>query len=157
MSAASGIVMTDREYLISIEACSEALDWLGDRSIVEAWPDCPCGEWMLWWAARCPSFVPGGELHRRIGLAACEIARTALVHVPQGEVRPLRAIETAERYWRGEATVEVRAAVAAAEAAAMAAWAAEWAWAAAWAAEAEAHRQHADIVRRYISAEEIVR
>ena len=158
--------MDDREYLISIKACSEALDWLGDRSIAEAWPDCPCGEWMLWWAARCPSFVQGGELHRRIGLAACEIARTALVHVPQGEVRPLRAIETAERFWRGEVTIDEVARAAAwkstratraAEAAAMAAWAAEWAWAAAWAAEAEAHRQHADIVRRYISAEEIVR
>ena len=101
---------TDRKYLISIKACAEALEWLGDRSIVEAWSSCPRGEWMLWWAARCPAFVPGGDLHRRIGLAACEIARTALVRVPADELRPLRAIETAERFWRGEATVdEVRA------------------------------------------------
>lgn len=165
--------VTDREYLLSIRACGDALEWLGDRSIAEAWLDCPRGEWMLWWAPRCPSFVANGDLHRRIGLAACEIARTALVHVPADDLRPLRAIETTERFWRGEVTLDevaraaawgstraTRAAWAAAEAtrAAGVAWAAAAAWAEVdWEASAKAHRQYADIVRRYISAEEIAR
>ena len=37
-------------------------------------------------------------------LCACACARTALRHVPAGDLRPLRAIETAERWARGEAT-----------------------------------------------------
>lgn len=38
--------------------------------------------------------------------AACAVARTALPFVTQGDLRPLRAIEAAEAWARGEATVE---------------------------------------------------
>jgi hypothetical protein len=80
--------------------------------------------------------------------------------VPPGETRPLKAIETAEAWVRGDATPEqVRASASwAAEAAWAAAWAsaaAEAAWAAAWAAAAaEAARDEtlktcADIVRQF--------
>lgn len=53
---------------------------------------------------------------RRLGVAlACSVARKTLRYVPHGETRPLRAIETVERWSRGEATnVECRAAYAAA-------------------------------------------
>jgi len=37
---------------------------------------------------------------------ACKVAREALPHVPRDEQRPLRAIEAAERWVFGEATVE---------------------------------------------------
>jgi hypothetical protein len=44
---------------------------------------------------------------RRLGVAlACVVARESLRHVPADELRPLRAIETAERWTRGEATAE---------------------------------------------------
>ena len=43
---------------------------------------------------------------RLVVLAACACARNALRHVPPGEARPLRAIETAEAWTRGEATAE---------------------------------------------------
>ena len=64
---------------------------------------------MLWLAVKLSST----EARRReIVRAACACARTALVHVPEGELRPLRCIETAEAWCRGEASIEaVRTAV----------------------------------------------
>jgi hypothetical protein len=44
---------------------------------------------------------------RKLGVfIACRVAREALRYVPAGEDRPLRAIETAERWCRREATAE---------------------------------------------------
>jgi len=43
----------------------------------------------------------------RLGLVlSCKVAREALRFVPEGDARPLQAIEAAERLVRGEATVE---------------------------------------------------
>jgi len=121
---------------------------------------------MLWLLARM-----GGD-HRTIVRAACDIAETVLVHIPDGETRPAAAIAAA-RAWADGPTPETEAAsdaagraaaaaaraadaagrAAAAAAAAAAAEAAEaaaeaWAEAAARAAEA-AEARHADIVRRW--------
>jgi hypothetical protein len=93
------------DKLQQIDACDEAIEWVGSRSAAEAWRDCPRGDWMLWLLARV------GADRRRIVLAACECARMALPYVPEGEDRPRIAIETAEAWARGEATTEqVRAA-----------------------------------------------
>jgi hypothetical protein len=56
---------------------------------------------------------------RRVGVwCACQVAREALRFVPEGEVRPRIAVETAERWVVGDATIEeVRAARDAARAA----------------------------------------
>ncbi len=59
---------------------------------------------------------------RRLGVgetllvaAACGCARLALRHIPPGETRPLKCIETAEAWTRGEATgAQVQAAAMAA-------------------------------------------
>jgi hypothetical protein len=87
--------------------------------------------------------------------AACLCAREALRYVPAGELRPLRAIETAEAWTRGEATIaQVRAArdeawaadaayAAYAADAADAAYAADAADAAAYAAYATAYAAYA--------------
>lgn len=104
----------------------------------EAWERCDHGGWLVRLL---------GALRRRglitwqmLVLAACAAARTALVHVPEGETRPRIAIETAERWARGEATAEeVRNAAAAADAAYAAAYtAADAAYAAAYTAAAAA-------------------
>ena len=66
---------------------------------------------------------------------ACDFAETAIKYVPEDEDRPRKAIETARRYARGEATDEELAAARAARAA----WAAsDAAWAAARAAASDA-------------------
>ena len=110
--------------LEKMDACGSGVDWAGDRSLAEIWRDCERGDWMLWLAARI------GVDRKQIVLAACACARLNLSAVPAGEERPRMAIETTERWCRGEATdEEVRAATDAA-----------WAALAAWAATADAVR-----------------
>ena len=98
--------MSERDPLIASGVDPEALDWLGDLTFADAWHVCERGDWLLWWAARCPAFTAGGALHHEMVLASCEIARTALVYVMAGEGRPLAAIETAEAWTRGDTTIE---------------------------------------------------
>ncbi len=90
---------------------------------------------------------------RRLGVAlACVVAREALRYVPEGELRPLRAIETAERWTRGEATVEecrqAASAASSAYAASAAAYAANAANAAAY-ADADAAAANAAYAASY--------
>lgn len=73
-----------------------------------AFGECPRGDWMLAVAARL------GAEPRSLVLAAAACARTALDAVPPGDTRVLAAIETAERWARGDATAEECAAVASA-------------------------------------------
>ena len=83
-------------------ACAEAVKWAKPyKTLREAWKACTRGDWMLRLAGLA-------ELCSRQGLvlAACACARLALPYVKKGEKRPLAAIETAERWARGEATLE---------------------------------------------------
>ena len=97
------------DVLRRMGACSESIVWLEERSrrvrpdqrrASLAWAECERGDWMLWIAVRA------GVDRRIVVAAACACAREALVHVPARELRPLRAIETAEAWTRGEATIE---------------------------------------------------
>lgn len=40
--------MTLREKLLKMEACSEAIEWVGDRDLATAWRECVEGAWMWW-------------------------------------------------------------------------------------------------------------
>ena len=103
-----------REWLGEQNACIAAMEWLGERDERQAWEECERGDWLLWWAGK-------RKVDRRLlVLAACRCARLALPYVSSGELRPLKAIETAEAWCAGKATkTEVRAAAAAAAAAAV--------------------------------------
>lgn len=87
------------EILASRLACGPALKWLGKRNSDEMWTQCERPKWLLWWVAL---YVPRTELV----LVVCQCARLALPHVAAGELRPLRAIETAEGWTRGEVKLE---------------------------------------------------
>lgn len=136
-------------------ACREAAEWAEPyATLAEAWAACERGDWMLWLAAKADLCT-----RQELILAACECARLALPYVQAGEVRPLIAIETAEAWARGEATIEqVAAATTAAAAASYAAAAvASYAFPAAATAATAASiarentlRECADIVRRLI-------
>jgi hypothetical protein len=93
-------------------ACHDALTWAAGRTVSEdSWLACDRGDWLIWIAARL------GVDRRLVVLAACDCARLALPRIPDGEHRPRLAIEAAERWARGEATIEeVRAAASAADA-----------------------------------------
>ena len=127
-----------KDILTKLGACAEAVKWAGRKTPKKAWETCKQSDWLLWIA---------GKLNidrKKLVLAACACARTALKYIPAGEDRPRIAIETAEAWTRGEATIEqVRTA---ADAAAHAA-----ADAAAYAAtDAAAHAAH---VAAYASAD----
>ena len=135
--------------LAGLDACAAALAWATpygtewERALAE----CPDRRWMTWLSG---ALMRRGHLRREVlVLCACEYARTALRYVPAGETRPLAAIETAERWARGEATLdEVRAYAADADAYAAAARAAARAAYAAYAAAAAAAAELLAITRR---------
>lgn len=85
--------------ILPVNTCGYAKDWAKkQKSAASAWATCERGDWMLWLLGKwCDSDVQ----HRRIVLAACDCARLSLKYVEPGEERPLRAIETAERWARG--------------------------------------------------------
>ena len=128
--------MTWIEKLKALRPCGEAVAWLESTGLSgqAAWEACERADWMLWLASKC-------QIDRLVLVrAACACARTALAYVTKGEDRPRIAIETAERWCDGRATIDdVRAhAAAAADAAAAAHAAAAAAAAAADAADAAA-------------------
>jgi hypothetical protein len=134
--------------LHDLDACDDALAWAeGYDSLDAAWAACERGDWMLWLAGRVAG-PPGDDTRRPLVLAACACARLALPYVPDGEERPLRAIEIAEAWARGDAGVTLEQVRYAAEAAA--AYAAEAAAAyAAYAAAAYAAEAAADAAAAY--------
>ena len=60
------------------------------------WRYAPQGDWMLWVAGQLDV-----DLKLRV-TAACACARTALRFLPEGEQRPSKAIDLAEKWTRGE-------------------------------------------------------
>ena len=87
-------------------ACSYALVWAEKfDSLDEAWAKCERGDWMLWLAGRLFD-KQGSPEHKALVFAACQCARLALPYVSQGEERPRLAIEAAEAWTRGEATLD---------------------------------------------------
>lgn len=79
-----------REWLIAHRACEDALDWVGERDAAAAWRECDRGNWLLWAADRA------GADRRKLVVAAAACARLVVHLVPDGDERPLRAIEAAE-------------------------------------------------------------
>jgi len=44
--------MKAKELLIKMNACPKAIQWVGDKSVQEAWESCTRGDWMLWFAVK---------------------------------------------------------------------------------------------------------
>jgi hypothetical protein len=44
--------MTFRDQLEKLEACQESLDWVGNKSLKEAWEKCENPEWMIWFLSQ---------------------------------------------------------------------------------------------------------
>jgi len=145
--------------LKKINACNDAVKWIGDRDLEAAWKECPRGDWMLWLAGRA-------DIDRKLLVkTACKCAELALSiyekEYPKDDcVRKCIAITL--KWVAGKATIEeVRearnAAYVAADAADAyaAAAAADAAAGAADAARIKTQNRTAAIVRRVIPLEEI--
>jgi hypothetical protein len=163
------------KQLEDLDACREARHWVGSKTLVTAWKTCKRGDWLLWLAARA------GVDQRLVVEAACRCAEAVIGLVPEGEHRPIRAIETARAWIHGDASLEkVRsaadeaseegdvfhslhdqeacaAAYAAAYAAYAAAFAADAAYAAATATTEDALSDCADLVRQVITAADVAK
>ena len=145
------------DVLRSLGACSESIAWADGygSAYTTALAACPDRSWLTWLYGR---LLTRGHVRREpLVIAACLCAREVLHLVPAGEERPLRAIETAEAWCRGEATLdEVRAARSAAADAGVggvdAAYAAYAAYAAADADAAYAAYAYADAAVAYAAA-----
>ncbi len=89
------------DVLDDLGACNEAIEWAeGQDDPRAAWESCERGDWLLWICGKL-------DVDRRLLVtAACRCARLALRYVPSGEYRPLIAIEMAEAWIRGEATID---------------------------------------------------
>jgi len=83
---------------------------LTSQDIAGMWAHSERGDWMLWFAAHMIG-KKDWPTHQQVVLAACQCARTALKHIPDGEARPALAIRVTEEWCEGKATLEqVRAA-----------------------------------------------
>lgn len=131
--------------LRKLDACPEATAWCEQQALPlsELWQRCDKPQWLLWLAGAVKIDQP------TIVRCAADCARTALKYVPKDELRPLRAIEAAEK-WADNPTAQNRAAARAAGAANAAAK--DAARAAAWAA---AGKKMCVLIKKRISAEMI--
>ena len=150
------------QFLRSISACDDAVDWVGEKSLQEAWETCPRGDWMLWLAHKM-----GVEKRVLVGTATECAATVYSLMSDAGK----NAVAVGRRYAIGQSDdIEFQAAVnaddAACRAATYASYAATYAANAAAAAaandddadDAKAENQNAtaDIVRSMIPVEMIV-
>jgi len=91
------------DALRKCEANAEMIWWAATQPDADtAWRVCTRGDWMLRLLGR-KLYRRKTPKHRALVAICCECARISLPHVRPGEMRPLRAIEAAERYARGEA------------------------------------------------------
>ena len=139
--------------LVELNACSESQEWASGKSLAVVWKTCKRGDWLLWLCGKMAK-KPNWPTRKEVVLAACDCAKLSLKHVPAGEKRSRKCLETVRAWTSGNATLyEVRAAADAAAYAvadAYAAYAADAdaaahvAHAAAYAAYADAHAADAD-------------
>jgi hypothetical protein len=163
-----------KELLIKLNACDEAIEWAGDRTIEEIVKDCYRGDWLLWLAKKIDI-----EL-QPLTLAKGHCANTVR-HLMKNETS-IKAVDMAIAFGEGKATMKELnnaanaaadaaydavfyaaivadaaivgdapyAAYAAATAAACAAGDAAYTTAAAYAAKKQNQKETAEICRKYI-------
>ena len=85
--------------------CEGALAWASGYTSPEmAWRECIQGDWMLWIIGKVSGGTPYSDARKRLVLCACECSRMALPY-PE-DMRLEVAIDTIERWARGDATTE---------------------------------------------------
>ena len=137
------------KQLEDLSACSEAVVWVGEKTLEQAWAECNRGDWMLWLAQK-------SNVDIKI-LTLAKVRCASLVKHLMRDERSLEALKVAERFAHGKATRKELADTA--DAAADAAYAAAaYAAAAVAVAVADAARKDvlekaADICRETIPAE----
>ncbi len=95
------------DYLKKLDACPEAIPWIAQfNTLQQAWNVCEHGDWMLWLLGK-QSGEPESKSRKKLVLTACKCARLSLKYVSKNEKRPLMAIETAEKWAKGDDSVSL--------------------------------------------------
>ena len=94
-------------YLNELHACGEAIEWVESfPTLQKGWDKCERGDWMLWLLGK-QSGKSGSQSRKKLVLTACKCARLALKYVPKNEKRPLKAIQTAEKWGGGDSSISL--------------------------------------------------
>jgi hypothetical protein len=96
--------MSFKEQLIDMKACSEAIEWVGGRTLAEAWSECPRGDWMLWGLAMMAG-QPGWPSHQEVVRHTCWCVRRALEHAPDNEAALLQLVDAVEAWASGTGSI----------------------------------------------------
>lgn len=89
---------TFKELLIELNACSGAKDWAGEQTIEQVVLTCHRGDWLLWLAKKV-------DVDIRTLTLAKELCAKTVIHLMTDE-RSRNAVEVAEIFGRGDATIE---------------------------------------------------
>src|SRR5208337_3015165 len=96
-----------KKLLKKLNACPDAIEWVGNRTPAEAWRDCERPDWALWICERMAG-QPGWPTRQMMTLAGCACAESVL-HIYEaqypGDKRPRAAI-AARRAWALHPTPE---------------------------------------------------
>ena len=88
--------MTFTEYLKSIKACSDAVEWASNKTVEEVVATCHRGDWLLWLANKC-----------EIGLQPLTLAKghcaNTVRHLMKDDAS-LKAVDTAIAFGEGRAS-----------------------------------------------------
>ena len=122
--------MKFKNKLIKMKACSEAIEWVGNRTAEEAWRDCYNSLWMLWYLEKI-----NYKDEKKLRLVACKCVRLVW-HLLEDE-RSKQAVIVAEKYVEGKSTKEELEIARAA-------------------ARVNEYKKQADIIRNVIDFKEIV-
>lgn len=90
--------MKFQEELTALDACSEAIEWVGDKTFTEVWATCDRGDWLAWYCEKI------GLPKRLLVAIGAECAALALPYMT--DQHSINCVEVCRRYGRGEATEE---------------------------------------------------
>ncbi len=91
--------MKFKDELEKLDACSDAVGWVGNMDLSESWQKCERGDWMLWYLKKTEVV----DL-RKLTLIKVECA--VLVKHLMTDDRSLKALEVARSFAEGNATTE---------------------------------------------------
>jgi hypothetical protein len=87
-----------KDLLIELNACEDAIDWVGNKTIEQALADSQRGDWLLWLAKKLD--LPLNKLT----LAKARCAKT-VIHLMKDQ-RNIDAVNVAEKFGLDECTIE---------------------------------------------------
>jgi hypothetical protein len=80
------------DELREMGACEEGLEWVGDRTLAEAWRDCPRSDWMFWLIGACGGNVAEtADCATQLAHAMTEASRAAPAAVAEQVARTVSA------------------------------------------------------------------